>query len=85
MVAKRLQDIMMRENRYDINFVFTNCKGSKLYLADTLSRAHLDSREGNQYKRALIMNIKTFGEIPDVQLEEIRQLTALDSSLQDVI
>ena len=31
------------------------------------------------------MNIKTFGEIPDVQLEEIRQLTSLDSSLQDVI
>ena len=31
------------------------------------------------------MKIKTFGEIPDVQLEEIRQATALDSSLQNVI
>ena len=31
------------------------------------------------------MNIKTFGEIPDVQLEEIRQATALDNTMQDVI
>ena len=83
MAPKRLQDIMMRYNRYDVNFVFT--KGSKLYLADTLSIAHLQSIEGNQDERAQIMNIKTFGEIPDVQLEEIRQATALDSSLQDVI
>ena len=83
MAPKRLQDIMMRYNRYDVNFVFT--KGSKLYLADTLSRAHLHSIDGNQDKHARIMNIKTFGEIPDVQLEEICQATALDSSLQDVI
>ena len=64
MAPKRLQDIMMRYNRYDVNFVFT--KGSKLYLADTLSRAHLHSIEGNQDERARIMNIKTFGEVPDV-------------------
>ena len=81
MAPKRLQDIMMRYNRYDVNFVFT--KSSKLYLADTLSRAHLDSSESNQNER--FMNIKTFGEIPDVQLEEIRQATALDSIMQDVI
>ena len=83
MAPKHLQDIMMRYSRYDVNFVLT--KDSKLYLADTLSRAHLDSSETNQDERARIMNIKTFGEIPDVQLQEIRQATALDSSLQDVI
>ena len=55
------------------------------WLADTLSTAHLDSNEANQGEPARIMNIKTFGEIPDVQLEEIYQGTALDSSLQDVI
>ena len=33
----------------------------------------------------LCVNIKTFVEIPDVQLEEMRQATTLDSSLQDVI
>ena len=64
---KRLQDIMMRYNRYDVNFVFT--KGSKLHLADTLSRAHLDSSEANQDERARIMNIKTFGEIPMCNLK----------------
>ena len=60
-------------------------KGSKLYLADTLSRAHLDSSEANQDERARSVNIKTFVEIPDVQLEEMRQATTLDSSLQDLI
>ena len=52
---------MMHYNRYD--FVFT--KSSKLYLADTLSIAHLDSNEGNQDERARIMNINTFGGIPE--------------------
>ena len=50
MVPKRLQDIMMRFNRYDVHFVFV--KGTSLHIADTLSRAHLDSIEGNQDDRA---------------------------------
>jgi transposase InsO family protein len=83
LAPKRLQDIMMRYNRYDVNFVFT--KGSKLYLADTLSRAHRDCSEGSQDERARIMNINTFDEIPDAQLEEIRHATALDSTMREVI
>ena len=55
MAPKRLQDIMMRYNRYDVNFVFV--KGTSLPIADTLSRAHLDPVEGNQNDRARIMNM----------------------------
>ena len=80
---KRLQDIMMRLNRYDVNFVFV--KGTRLHIADTLSRAHLDSVEGNQDDRARIMNIYAFAEIPDKRLDEIREATLPDTSLQTVI
>ena len=46
MAPKHLQDIMTRYNWYDVNFVFM--KGTCLHIANTLSRAHLDSAEGNQ-------------------------------------
>ena len=36
MAPKRLQDIMMRWNRYDFDFVYV--KGSNLTIAETLSR-----------------------------------------------
>ena len=80
MAPKRLQDIMMRFNRYDVNFVFV--KGTNLHIADTLSRAHLDSVEGNQDDRA---RIYAFAEIPDKRLDEIREATLRDTSLQTVI
>ena len=85
MAPKRLQDILMRYNRYDVNFVFV--KGTSLHIADTLSRAHLDSVEDNQDDRARIMNIYiyAFAEIPDRRLDEIRGATLRDTSLQTVI
>ena len=47
---------MMRNNWYDVNFVFV--KGTSLHIADTFNRAHLV--EGNQDDRARIMNIYAF-------------------------
>ena len=73
MAPKRLQDVMMRLNRHAVNFVFV--KGTSLHIADTLSRAHLDSVEGNQDDRARIINIYAFAEIPDKRLDEIREAT----------
>ena len=83
MAPKHLQDIMTRYNWYDVNFVFM--KGTCLHIANTLSRAHLDSVEGNQDDRARIMNIYAFAEIPDKHLEEIREATLHDTSPQTVI
>lgn len=80
---KRLQDLMMRYNRYDVNFVFV--KRSELHLADTLSRAHLNSNGHNHDNRARIMNVNIFGNIPDAHLEEIQEATKKDNGLQDVM
>ena len=52
---KRLQDIMMRYHRYDIQVVFV--KGTNLLIADTLSRAHQENTGGNQDNRTRIMNV----------------------------
>ena len=80
---KRLQDIMMRYHRYDVDFVFV--KGTDLLLADTLSRAHPDTCGDVQSDRARIMNVDVFGEIPDKRLDEVREATSCDASLQTVI
>lgn len=82
-VPKRLQDLMMRYNRYDVNFVFV--KRFELNLADTLSRAHLNSNGHNHDNRARIMNVNIFGNIPDAHLEEIQEATKKDNGLQDVM
>ena len=83
MAPKRRQDIMMLYHRYDINFVFV--KGTDLHFPDTLSRAHLDSSEGNQDTRVRIMNVNAFGDIPDKRLDETREATSCDASLQAVM
>ena len=83
MAPKRLQDIMMRYHRYDINFVFV--KGADLQLADTLSRARPDSSEGNHDARARIMNVNAFGDIPGKRLDEIREATSREATLQVVM
>ena len=82
MAPKHLQDIIMRYNRYDVNFVFV--KGTSLHIANALSRAHLDCVEGNQDDRARIMNIYAFAEIPNKRLDEIREATLHDTSVQTV-
>ena len=46
-------------------------KGTSPYIADTLSRAHLYSVEGNQDDRARIVNI---ADITDKRLDEIREV-----------
>ena len=80
---KRLQDIVMRYHRYDVNFILV--KGTDLLIADTLSRAHPDDSGNDQGDRARIMGVNTFGDIPDKRLDEIREATSCDASLQTVI
>ena len=75
---KRLQTLLMRVHRYDVEFRFI--KGSKLIVADTLSRAYIDSKEDV----SKVLNIKWFHNIPDVRLHEIQQATMKDASLQQL-
>ena len=72
---------MMRYHRYDIQFVFV--KGTNLLIADhALSRAHQENTGDNQDDCARIMNVNVFGDIPDKRLDEIREATLCDASLQ---
>ena len=72
---KRLQSLLMRVHRYDVDFHFL--KGSELVIADTLSRAYIDSPD----LRPRIMKINFFPDISDARLEEVREATAQDASL----
>ncbi|XP_069105166.1 uncharacterized protein [Argopecten irradians] len=60
---RRLQDIIMKLYRYDVEFRFL--KGTSLVIADTLSRAYLDEA------RPRIMNIEVNEDISDKWLREI--------------
>ncbi|CAC5375560.1 unnamed protein product [Mytilus coruscus] len=79
---KRLQDIMMKLFRYDIEFRFV--KGVNLVLADTLSRAFLENDNTTKTERP-IMQVNTFEDIPDARLQEVRTATAEDAELQTLV
>ena len=79
MAPKRLQDIMMRWNWYDFDFVYV--KGSNLTIADTLSRAYLKSVEGN-FIRILSLKIAETCDVPEARLLEIREATKVDDEMQ---
>ncbi|XP_062603216.1 uncharacterized protein K02A2.6-like [Saccostrea cucullata] len=82
LAPKRLQDIMMRYFRYDVEFVFE--KGVNLVIADTLSRAFLMTTEGSVDERHRILSVSTLQEndVPDVRIQEIKDMTAKDSEMQ---
>jgi len=77
---KRLQDIMMKLFRYDIEFIYV--KGTDLVIADTLSRAYIDTEEET---RPRVFNVDTFEEFPDARVAEVREATGRDIELQKVM
>jgi hypothetical protein len=77
---KRLQDIMMKRFRYDIDFRFV--KGVHLIVADALSRAFLcDDNDGDCEQRPRIMNVNAFDYFPDARLLEVKNATEKDANL----
>ena len=76
---KRLQALLMRLHRYDVDFHFL--KGTDLVIADTLSRAVVNCSE----ERPRIMAIDCFTNISDARLEEVREVTSRDSSMQTLM
>ena len=82
---KRIQSIMMRLHRYDIQFRYV--PGSKLVIADTLSRAYVKAKEDSN-QDSMIMNVvlnSNEEEIPDTRREEIRQAIKTDDELLELI
>lgn len=75
---RRLQDIMMKLLRYDIEFRFL--KGEKLVIADTLSRAYV-ADPAKDRSRVMCVN----EDLSDSRLKEIREETLNDQALQALI
>ena len=85
---RRLQRMMLRLQRYKLHVVYK--KGSSLKLADTLSRAHLnttnDSRQTNfEVFRISLGNSFTPTDISTRTLSVTKSATAQDTSLQSLI
>lgn len=80
-IPKRLQAMMMRLNRYDLNLVYK--PGSQVILADTLSRAYSTSND-DQTSSDISEFINTLGYLPitDKRLDEIRQATDTDETFK---
>jgi len=77
---KRLQDILMKLFRYDFDFQFM--KGTELVIADTLSRALIETREEQQSEvRPRILSVGIFDEFPDARIKEIQKATDEDNVL----
>ena len=82
MAPKRLQDIMMRWNRYGFDFVYV--KGSNLTIADTLSPAYLKIVEGNFSERLRILSLRIAEtcDVPYSRLLEIGEATEVNDEMQ---
>ena len=80
---KRLQDIMLKLFRYDIDFQFV--KGSDLIIADTLSRAFVETNNKDEIERPRIFKVNTFEQFPDACITEIRHATVNDTDMQKLI
>ena len=80
--SKRLQDIMMKLIRYDIEFKFQ--KGEKLVIADTLSRAYVIVTDPAE-NRLNVFSVKMKEDLQDSRLKEIKYATDQDLDLQELI
>ena len=86
---KRLQRMLLRLQKYDINIQYKI--GKHMYLADTLSRAHLPEKGGSNNDRNEVLtldqeveqiNMCDYLPISDPKVKEIQQETERDDSLQ---
>ena len=76
---KRLQALILRLHRYDVDFHYT--EGSKLFIADALSRAYLDVPD--THVRVMTVNARK-GE-SDERIKEVKVATAKDESMQTLL
>ena len=84
LAPKRLQPMLLRVQAYSINLGYR--KGSTMYLADALSRAYL-SYDGSQ---TIAVEVESINMTQDAclkpsTLQEFKQHTAKDNSLQELI
>ncbi|CAB3995988.1 Hypothetical predicted protein [Paramuricea clavata] len=78
-IPKRLQALMLRVHRYDIEFHYI--QGSQLVIADTLSRAFLDVPDA----QVIVMKVNALKGVPDEQIREVQAATAQDQCMQSLL
>jgi len=78
---KRLQGMLMRLQKYDVEVTYT--PGKKMYLADTLSRAYRPTTEG-EHKDFEQVNATQYVAVTDSRLAEIKTATEADQTLTAV-
>ena len=76
---KRLQALILRLHRYDIDFHYI--KRSKLFIADTLSRAFLDVTDTH----VRVMTVNALKGESDERIKEVKEATAEDESMQTLL
>ena len=80
---KLLKGMLMRALAYDIEVRYLN--GKEMYLADTLSRAHLPRRTSDCGQEEFeTINTLSYLIMPEEKIHEIRQHTSGDTSLQQL-
>lgn len=80
-VPRRLQGMILRCQRYDINLIYK--KGSEMYLADTLSRASLPTTDGQDEFE--LVNVFTALPIRTDRLAMLQSATLQDEHLQQIV
>jgi len=86
---KRLQRMFLRLQKYDIEIIYK--PGSTMYLADTLSRAHLGNDDRNEQCRDQIfsvfeeINMVDYLPISSSSLKEIQSSSEADETLQTLM
>ena len=77
---RRLQGMIMRLQKYDLEVRYE--KGTEIHIADFLSRAYLPSMEHPTGADFEYVNMASFLPISDQRLQEIRDETERDETLQ---
>lgn len=77
---RRLQGMIMRLQKYDLEVRYE--KGTEMHIADSLSRAYLPSTEHPTVADFEQVNMASFLPISDQRLQEIRDETGRDETLQ---
>ena len=77
---RRLQGMMMRLQKYDVTVNYE--RGKNMFLADLLSRAYLPKKPESEDREFEFVNMASCVPISDPRLEEIRQETRADETMQ---
>ena len=76
---KRLQALILRLHRYDVDFHYI--EGSKLFIADTLSRAYLDVPDTH----VRVMTVNALKGESYERIKEVKEATTKDESMQTLL